>query len=121
MAMPSARAASLRPQPASHSSRSGIAIAFGLFLTGCNSSPAALEWYELPTDPQVENYVFSQCLTETKGPAKTHYNDWDEAINACGRWAADAARFCPPEAKCRSDVLQRKDVRTILPAKGESK
>lgn len=101
--------------------RASIGIALALCLTGCERGPDdPLLWHQVPTDPQVENFVFSQCLTQAKGPTKTHYNDWDEAIDACGRWAADAARYCPAKAKCTGDISTRDAVRAILPAKGEN-
>jgi hypothetical protein len=49
MAMPSARAASLRPQPASRSSRSGIAIAVSCHRCGGSGwDPFAPEGENLP-------------------------------------------------------------------------
>ena len=115
-AMPTAPALARRAKPLRVSSlRASIGIA--LALSGCAPpADAPIGYYDLPTDPQVENYVFSQCLTQAKGPDRTVYNDWDEAIDACGRWAANAARYCPAKAKCNTDALTRADVRAILPA-----
>jgi len=35
--------------------------------------------------------VFEGCLDKAKGPQSTHYNDWDEAIEACQKAAREIA------------------------------
>ena len=90
--------------------------ALALALAGCAPSPDdELVWTQVPNDPQVENFVFQRCLAEAKGPTKTVYNDWAEAIQQCGRQAASQSRYCPPDRKCRPDISSRDDVRAILP------
>lgn len=121
-AMPTAPALALRAKPLRVLSlRASIGIAVAACLAGC--APAAeepLSWLDAPSDPQVRNYVFEQCLRLSKGPAKTVYNDWDEAIGACSRTAANQSTYCPEDRECRSDIASRADVRSMLPAQETS-
>jgi hypothetical protein len=89
-----------------------------VLLAGCEQPKAEpLPWYKLPEDPQVYAFVVKQCLDSAKGPASTRYNDWDEAIKACGSIASNAARYCPKGARCAPDSSSRQDVRAVLPEK----
>ena len=94
-------------------SRAFILIAV-VALTACDAGE--LQWHQAPEDPEVQQYVFERCLTATRGPERTVYNDWDEAIYACSGQASGAARYCPDGAKCSGPVSStRADVRAILP------
>lgn len=90
-------------------------IASALLLAGCAEPDRPLSWMEVPNEPRVESYLFQQCLRSAKGPTKTHYNDWDEAINACAAAAESQSRYCPAGAKCSPSISSRADVLAILP------
>ena len=53
-----------------------------LFLSGCDSFKEPL------IDPAIREKVFFQCLAELPQPSNsTHYSDWDEVVEQCGRQA----------------------------------
>lgn len=117
-AMPSAPALALRAKPLRVLSlRASIGIALAIGLAGCDQpKDEQLSWLTAPSEPRVRNYVFEQCLRLAKGPTTTRYNDWDEAIDACARSAANQSTYCPAGANCRADVPSHADVLAILPA-----
>ena len=86
-----------------------------LALAGCApSEEEAMHPALAPSDPQVEAYIFRQCLELAKGPKATHYNDADETVSECGRQASWKSKFCPEGQKCAADLLPRSEVRQIL-------
>lgn len=87
----------------------------GLKPPGSPENP--LPWYEMPVDPEVKVYVLNQCLSAAQGPRATHYNDWDEAIEACNRVASNTATYCPPGAVCDKSAVSLEQVRAVLPKK----
>lgn len=95
--------------------RASIPIA-GLAVAGCGDE-AALEWHQLPEDPVVTEYVLNRCLTAARGPTRTTYNDWDEAIEECRITASRIARYCPDGAKCYPGSVSHAQVLAVLPAK----
>ncbi len=100
--------------------RLGLSVGIAIALAGCDQKAEPLSWLESPNDPQVYVYVLNQCLTATRGPQATRYNDWDEAIEECGQRASIASTYCPPAKSCRPSVSSRADVRAILPAQAMS-
>lgn len=88
-------------------------------LMGCSPTvppvaDATLAWYELPNDPEVYQYTFDRCLMRARGLLKTHYNDADEVVEACGRMAGNLSRYCPPGGNCTVGTSSRQDVRGVL-------
>jgi hypothetical protein len=84
-------------------------------LIGLSACGDKIYWTNAPSDPQVEAYLFDQCLTKARGPIRTHYNDLDEMVEQCSRSAAIKSKFCPEKLQCAPDLLPRADVRAILP------
>lgn len=100
--------------------KAAFACAAALALAGCDMSPDPLNWTNVPNDPEVREYVFQRCLRGATGPSHTQYNDWDEAIKACGAHAERISRYCPEGASCNPNVsITRADVRAVLPPKPE--
>lgn len=100
--------------------RKFIALAALGALSACgNDTPGTannpLLWHQQPEDPEVKNLVFNQCLATAKGPVKTVYNDWDEAIDSCRVAAANVARYCPANAVCEPGAVSLEQVRAVLP------
>lgn len=71
-----------------------LGIAAGL--AACDQPSETRAYWEHPEDAQVKKDAMYRCLAEAKGPATTHYNDLNEAIEGCERFASDVARYCPP-------------------------
>jgi len=89
---------------------------FLLLLTGCGRGPEEpLNWMTAPSDPQVRAYAMHECLSASKGPQSTHYNDWDEAIDSCNRYAVRVSSYCPAKARCTADLVSLEDVRKVIP------
>jgi hypothetical protein len=94
--------------------RLGLSVGIAIALAGCNAPPEELAWYDQPNDPQVYAFTLHKCLAETRGPNSTTYNDWDEAIQACGQQAGMVSRYCPQGARCKSGSSSHAEVRSVL-------
>lgn len=95
--------------------RLGLAASIAIAVAGCSPKAGGeVNASNAPSDPEVQNHVFRQCLAMAKGPSTTHYNDWDEAIGECRRTAMWAAQYCPDGYECSIDLPPRAEVRAIL-------
>lgn len=106
--------------------KKALTIFAALFLAGCEKTDESLyqEYWDHPQDAQVNIMAMEKCLASARGPARTTFNDWDEAIEACTSFADDASRYCPDNemADCLPQYRRtRADVRNALatpPTKG---
>ena len=74
-----------------------VLIAMGL--GGCNIPP------ESRPDQCLRKKLFEACMRSLPpGPPSPHYNDWDDVINACSKYAAYASTRRPEAIKpeCRT-------------------
>ena len=80
-----------------------IALAFAavIAVSGCEPNPDNLAYWEHPEDPRTKALAMERCLERAQGPKAVHYNDLDEAVEACERYAAQMARYCPPHLRQR--------------------
>jgi hypothetical protein len=87
-------------------------------LAGCDDKVAQpIAYYAHPSDPAVRAWAMGECLSRSKGPKSTQYNDWDEAIQACNEYAEDLARYCPTrdQSLCQPQYRRTQEqVRSII-------
>jgi hypothetical protein len=67
-----------------------LKILIGLILiTSCSCEPIDI----IIQDRCLQREIFKECMNSLPaGPVSTHYNDWDEVVEACGNVARSHSR-----------------------------
>lgn len=84
------RATRQSPSPSVSALRASIPSAFALLLMGCEDAR-----YE---QPSVFRGAFRECMeTLPEGPRSTTFNDWDEVVESCKRYAFEVVNRTPAQ------------------------
>lgn len=60
-----------------------VSLLVVVLLAGCSAGPNSQV-----VDQCIRQQLFQQCMSELPaGPVVTHYNDWDDVVNACNTTA----------------------------------
>lgn len=88
-------------------SKNALALVAAVAVAGCEPQPEQLAYWQHPEDPRTKAQAMERCLERAQGPKAVHYNDLDEAIEACESYASDMARYCPDKARTCLPQYQR--------------